>query len=278
MLYRIIGEEFATHRHVDIPNWDAPDTATAMRLATQIGIVVSRIEPINRATPAAQEDVGRNAPTTIDATRNAPTTIDANRLASRNDIAVLEGPRIGMSRPQAILITLGLLVVLAVIGVVAWQALNTVGSRAEATFLKTSDQLRSSTSDATPYATAEGKPQTTQTTRSDLIDAGAKVLKELQQLREQWEERSVKTIGTLRMHYETFRVTFTEDQSNLLQHYIKRFKELDAEGMAQFAAIEQGSLDPTSIRIRLQRITQLDQEWKEAGREFARQGREVGLQ
>lgn len=49
MLYRIIGEEIATRRHVEIPNWDAPDIGTAKRLATQIGVRVSRIEPMNAA-------------------------------------------------------------------------------------------------------------------------------------------------------------------------------------------------------------------------------------
>jgi hypothetical protein len=293
MLYRIIGEEIATHRHVEIPNWDAPDIATARRLATQIGIVISRIEPTNTSTPGARDDVGRNA----------PAIVDANRLVPRNSDAVcnvtLEGPRIATIRPQAILITLGLLLavtLLAIGGIVAWQAINTVGSRSEATFQRVADRLATSTPDATPAATPDATPYTTvaatvaatrtatkteskpQTSRQDLIDAGANVLKEIQQLRERWEERAVKTVGTLRAHYERFRITFTEDQSNLLQRYIKRFEELDAEGMAQFTAIENGSLEPTSIRIRLRRITQLDKEWKETGKEFARQGREAGLQ
>lgn len=45
--YRIIGEEVATHRRVEIPNWEAPDIATAKQRATEIGVVVSRIELMN---------------------------------------------------------------------------------------------------------------------------------------------------------------------------------------------------------------------------------------
>ena len=65
MLYRIVGREVATHRHVDIPNWEAPNIATAKRLATEIGIVVSRIEPMNGPPHGKQEEGNehdRNAP------------------------------------------------------------------------------------------------------------------------------------------------------------------------------------------------------------------------
>lgn len=46
MLFRIIGKEIATHRQVEISNWDAPDIATAHQFATEIGINVTRIEPM----------------------------------------------------------------------------------------------------------------------------------------------------------------------------------------------------------------------------------------
>ena len=48
MLYRIFGRgSVFTHRHVELSNWDAPDIATAKQSAAEIGIVVSKIEPMN---------------------------------------------------------------------------------------------------------------------------------------------------------------------------------------------------------------------------------------
>ena len=73
MLYRIIGNEVSTHRRVELTNWDAPDIATAKRFATEIGIAVSKIEPMNgptqeqcepaRDTPASDtsDNTGRSA-------------------------------------------------------------------------------------------------------------------------------------------------------------------------------------------------------------------------
>jgi hypothetical protein len=54
VLYRIVGEEIATHRHVEIPNWDAPDIMTAQRNAVEIGIVVSTVEPMDSTTEPAR--------------------------------------------------------------------------------------------------------------------------------------------------------------------------------------------------------------------------------
>jgi hypothetical protein len=56
MLYRIVGEEITTHRRVEIPNWEAADTATAKRLAREIGVVVSRIEPMSGTTQEDKHD------------------------------------------------------------------------------------------------------------------------------------------------------------------------------------------------------------------------------
>ncbi|MCE5268428.1 MAG: hypothetical protein LLG00_11130 [Planctomycetaceae bacterium] len=58
MLYRIVGEEVATRRHVEIPNWDAPDIAAANRFATEIGVAVSRIEPMYAPRTVVQECKG----------------------------------------------------------------------------------------------------------------------------------------------------------------------------------------------------------------------------
>jgi len=46
MLYRVTGEEIATHRHIEISDWEAPDIVTAQRNAVEIGIIVSTIEPM----------------------------------------------------------------------------------------------------------------------------------------------------------------------------------------------------------------------------------------
>ena len=53
MLYRVIGEEISTHRHVEITNLDAPDAANARQFATEIGINVSKIEPMENPMPEA---------------------------------------------------------------------------------------------------------------------------------------------------------------------------------------------------------------------------------
>jgi preprotein translocase subunit Sss1 len=62
MLYRIIGNEVSTHRRVEIPNWDAPNTETAKRLAREVGIAVSSIEPMNAPARAKKErsKIGRS--------------------------------------------------------------------------------------------------------------------------------------------------------------------------------------------------------------------------
>ncbi len=90
-------------------------------------------------------------------------------------------------------------------------------------------------------------------------------------------DRKEKTIGILKVHLEMFSIVLTEAQSDLLKEYIDKFERLHTEGMAQFTAMERDLLEPTSIRIRFQRLKQLDQEWKETGKEFGRRGREVGL-
>ena len=54
MLYRIVGEEITTHRHVEISNWDAPDILTAQRNASEIGIIVSTVEPMDFTSEATR--------------------------------------------------------------------------------------------------------------------------------------------------------------------------------------------------------------------------------
>jgi len=110
----------------------------------------------------------------------------------------------------------------------------------------------------------------------DLIEVGADLLKGIRQMRENWENRTSKTVKILRASLE---ISFLSDtQSDVLQEYLKTVERLHAEGMSQFNGIERDLMEPTSIRIRYQRLKQLDQEWKEAAKEFVRRGREVGLQ
>ena len=65
----------------------------------------------------------------------------------------------------------------------------------------------------------------------------------------------------------------------MLQHYFKRFEELDAEGMAQLNGMERDFdlMQPTAIKIRTQRLEQLDHEWKETAEEFIQRVQGLGL-
>lgn len=96
-------------------------------------------------------------------------------------------------------------------------------------------------------------------------------------MRERWVDRTEKTIGLLKTHLEMFSFILAEAQSDLLKEYIDKFERLHVDGMTQFAAMERDFPEPTSIRIRYQRLKQLDQEWKETGKEIGRRGRAIGL-
>ena len=257
MLYRIIGEEVTTHRRVEIPNWDAPDIATAKRLAAQIGVVAARIEPMNAPMPTTEQD-----------SDIASDWGNTEQFASRNSTTdALE------ESPQPIFLTWGVILAVAVLAFAGFIARQVIDSNSQAIFPKVADQLLPSTQcTAVAAIKPEDKLQT-----SNLIDAGANLLKEIQQMRERWVDRTDKTVGTLKAHYEMFGIALTEAQSNVLQQYINKFERLHAEGMAQFAAMENGALEPTTIRIRLQRLSQIDDEWDATGKEFAREGREAGL-
>ncbi len=97
MLYRIVGREVATHRRVEIPNWEAPNIAVAKRLATEIGIVVSTIEPMNAPTQEEQHEGvgnGRNEPTSDNddsLIRGIPLKIPAAK-AQKTEVAETEAP------------------------------------------------------------------------------------------------------------------------------------------------------------------------------------------
>ncbi|MEN6365644.1 MAG: hypothetical protein ABFC88_02385 [Thermoguttaceae bacterium] len=234
--------------------------------------------PTTLTTPASTPTTGQNG----DIGKNASDCGNTEQFASRNSgTGALE------ESPQPTFLTWGVILVvglLAFIGFVARQVIDshsqtTSQTTSQAAFSKVADQLGTLTPDTQRTSAVAIKPEDNnpQASRQDLINAGANVLKEIQQMRAQWVDRTDKTVGTLKAHYEMFRITLTEAQSDVLQKYINIFERLHAEGMAQFAAMENGSLELTSIRIRLERLRQLDQEWKEAGKEFARQGREAGL-
>lgn len=124
-----------------------------------------------------------------------------------------------------------------------------------------------------PALKVELKPQVPD---RDLVDVGVELLKGIRQMRENWEDRTSKTVEILMASLEIGYLTNT--QSDVLQQYMKTVERLHAEGIAQFDGIERDLMQPTSIRIRYQRLKQLDQEWKEAAKEFVRRGREVGMQ
>ena len=67
--FHIVGEEISTHRQVDISNWEAPDIETAKRRATEIGVVVSRIEPMNAETQSEEVEIPNWKPCVQESTK-----------------------------------------------------------------------------------------------------------------------------------------------------------------------------------------------------------------
>ena len=136
-------EEVTTHRRVEVPNLDVPDTSMGKRIATEICGAVSRIEPTNALTQE-QCEIGENIPTSDN---------------------VYDVATISTFWPQAIRKNLGLILamsVIAIIGVIAGQAISSIGGHTDTTSQKGAGS-RSSTPAATQY-NAEAK-----TTESKLL-------------------------------------------------------------------------------------------------------------
>ena len=99
------------------------------------------------------------------------------------------------------------------------QAISSINGRAKMILDDVGRRLESST----PPATAQNATAAMQVTSTPpvpsqaLIDAGVDLLKEIQKRRERWVDRTDKTVGTLKAHYEMFRIALTEAQSDLLQ-------------------------------------------------------------
>ncbi len=115
MRYRIIGEQLTTRRPIEIPNCEAADVVAAARLATQIGVMVSRIEPMDATVQSAQQAalIVRNVPD-----RGGVLGVDGdNGLLLRN--LPFQQSNAGMPPPYAKRKTLRLLLAMALLPILA---------------------------------------------------------------------------------------------------------------------------------------------------------------
>ena len=192
---------------------------------------------------------------------------------------------------------------MVIVGIIAGQAISSIGNRTDTTFQDVASRLGSSTPEA-PEA-SESKRQT-----EDPIDADAGLLKGLettqrgiQKIREEYKDRVVKIIAPLDA---CLKFGFlTEAQSDVLQQYKGEFERLYIEGMTQTNEIERdlrrlrgaarrlrgagasteditsaaqdGKLILKSIMTRLKILDQLDDEWIGTSQEYNRRVREVEL-
>jgi hypothetical protein len=115
MRYRIIGEEITTHRRVELSNWEAPDTATAKQRAKEIGVVVSRIEPMSGATQEDNHDRRRTTFKTLSMV-TPQTAVETNSYEKTAEMQY--GDRLHTISAACTLVSLAAFVLLALVLIV----------------------------------------------------------------------------------------------------------------------------------------------------------------